>query len=235
MRRTSEIQRGEGKEVDGKKNQRVSCRYFGSMDLLTNWDWRATHWMKGRMQLDLTRKVFVEVVYGTLSWFRGRGDTTTHLGIISTTSFVTNNRLRDSTWNAHWQKLPKHANVVVGCSIRNLHSIGKSIICNQWHCVAGHLFITVFKAVPELKSFLDKCLSLAICSDLAQNLGGSDVQKRTILRPKETVGKKRQIQEKKCGGTYTFDMYHCIVFNNRCHHLHGRGYFLKKTLQLLNG
>ena len=86
------------------------------------------------------------------------------------TSFVTNNRLRDSTWNAHWQKLPKHANVVVGCSIRNLHSIGKSIICNQWHCVAGHLFITVFKAVPDFKSFLDNCLSLAICSDLAQNL-----------------------------------------------------------------
>ena len=75
------------------------------------------------------------------------------------------------------------------------------------------------------------CKKCILSSDLAQNLGGSDVQKLTILRPKErTIGKKRQIQEKKCGGTYTFDMYHCIVFNNRCHHLHGRGYFLKKTL-----
>jgi hypothetical protein len=95
---------------------------------------------------------------------------------------------------------------------------------------SGHLFITVYKAVPEFKSFLDKSLSLAICSDLAQNLGGSDVQKRKILRPKETIGKKRQIQEKHFGGTYTFDLYHCVVFNNRCHHLHGHGYFLKKTL-----
>lgn len=42
---------------NGKLNQRVCCNYFGSVDFLVKiWDWRATHWIESRLNLDFLRK-----------------------------------------------------------------------------------------------------------------------------------------------------------------------------------
>ena len=47
-----------------------------------------------------------------------------------------------------------------------------------------------------------------------------------LFVPQKLSGRNGKFKKIHFGGTYTFDMYHCIVFNNRSHHLYGRGYQL---------
>ena len=50
---------------DGEINQRVCCRYFGSLDLLTNWDWSTTNWMESRQDaFGFVQKVFLKSLMG---------------------------------------------------------------------------------------------------------------------------------------------------------------------------
>jgi len=92
---------------DGKINQTVCCGYFGSVDLLTNWDWRPTRWMESRMHLDLCRKTFL--------WSRWR----------ETVLISRKRRHYCSQWEGKWEYLlTERRNVTVNLQERESSILG---------------------------------------------------------------------------------------------------------------